>query len=468
MTDIHYLSLAEIGRRIRRREISSEHVTSHLLDRIDATSGAYAAFQQVTPDLALDQARVMDSELEQGRVRGPLHGVPIALKDLIPYRGAPTLAGSPAVEGWNSGESNDPEATVAIKLREAGAVFLGKLKLTEGAHQFHNPELGAPKNPWNPDYWPGASSSGSGVAVAAGLCFGALGTDTGGSIRLPSYMNGVVGLKPTYGRVSSGNVFPLAESLDTIGPMARSVEDVALLFQAIVGSDPLDSSSLDELLPDLAKALERGAAGLRIGIDEGYCAGAGEAVCARISEACSVLSDAGATITPVTMPDQSKVAAAWLVICGVECLAAHKETYPRLADRYGSSFRTVLDIASTFTEAAYQDAVQVREAYTAQLHDVLANLDCLMSPAFHGFHPLASDAEDLAKVAVSGLGEFTAPANFAGVPTLSLPCGYSDDGLPLGFQLLGRRLGEAELVRVGHAIEQGAGWPRRNPPPPAA
>ena len=247
-SDLHYSELVEIGRLVQKRELSSVAATQAQLDRIGQLDGQLKSYAYVMTTSALEQASAADQEIAAGKVRGPLHGVPIAVKDLCWTKDAPTAAGMKIYRDNRPTE----DATVVVKLKEAGAVILGKLQLTEGAYADHHPEVDPPRNPWDARLWPGASSSGSGVATAAGLCYGSLGSDTGGSIRFPSAANAVTGLKPTWGRVSRYGVFELAATLDHIGPMARSAVDCGAMLGAIAGADPNDPTAVLEPVPDIS------------------------------------------------------------------------------------------------------------------------------------------------------------------------------------------------------------------------
>jgi len=264
--ELHYLSLLDVAEALRSREISPLELTRAMLSRIEALEPRLHAYALVTADRALAQAARAETEIGRGEYRGPLHGVPIAVKDIFNTAGVTTAAGMPLHD--NHVPATD--ATVVRRLAEAGAVLLGKLQLTKGAFVTHHPSVIAPSNPWHADYYAGASSSGAGVATAAGLCFGSLGSDTGGSIRFPSAANGLTGLKPTWGRVSRHGVFALAESLDHVGPMARCAADAGALLQAIAGLDPLDATTLAAAVPDYLRGLDAGIHDLCVGIDVAY------------------------------------------------------------------------------------------------------------------------------------------------------------------------------------------------------
>ena len=307
--DLCYLDLVEAGRRIQARQLSSTEVTQAVLDRIARLDPRLKSYATLTPDLALAQARKADSEIASGALAGPLHGVPIAVKDLCRTKGIPTAAGMPIHKDYRP----DRDATVVTRLREAGAVLLGKLQLTEGAFGAHHPAIDPPVNPWSAEHWTGVSSSGSGVATASGLCYGSLGTDTGGSIRFPSTMNGVTGLKPTWGRVSRAGVFALAESMDHIGPMTRSAADAAAMLGALAGVDPDDPTASHEPVPDYLVGIGEGVREVRIGIDRVLNAAGSDADMVRATEeAARVLTQIGAKMRDVKFPSPDAVVRDWI------------------------------------------------------------------------------------------------------------------------------------------------------------
>jgi amidase len=336
---IHYLTLVDVARRIKSHDVSPVDLTERMLDRIATVDRGLKSYATVTRDEALAAARAAEQDIRAGRYRGPLHGVPVAVKDLCYTKGIRTMGGTAARKNFVP----DVDATVVTKLRDAGAVLLGKLNLSEGATAGYNPALDVPLNPWNPARWPGMSSSGSGVATAAGLCYAAIGTDTGGSIRFPASANGVVGLKPTYGLVSRSGVMAMAESLDHVGPMARSVADVAIMLDAIAGRDPGDPTSLDVPAPNAFKELQRGLQGVRIGIDRDYALkGIDSGQAAALETALQVLQGLGARLVDVRMPDLGGVFDTWWAICASEIVAAHAATYPSRASEYGPTCESSL------------------------------------------------------------------------------------------------------------------------------
>jgi amidase len=267
--DLHYLELTELAVRIKARDVSPVVVARAQLDRTAALDGTLASYALVNADSAMAQARAAEAEIATGRYRGPLHGVPIAVKDLFWTKGVPSAGGMAIHKGFRPAE----DATVVRRLRDAGAVLLGKLQMTEGAYSDYHPSITPPKNPWGAEYWPGISSSGPGVATAGGICFGALGSDAGGSIRWPSAANGVTGLKPTWGRVSRHGAFELAATLDHVGPTARSTADAAAILAAIAGGDLNDPTARLDTVPDYLAAAQQGVQGLRIGVDPAWNSG---------------------------------------------------------------------------------------------------------------------------------------------------------------------------------------------------
>ena len=300
-------------------------LTSAILERIEALDGYLKSFATVMADSALASARTAEQEIAAGNYRGGLHGVPIAVKDLCFTSGVATMGGARVLRDFVP----DFDGTVVQKLNAAGAVILGKLNLTEGAMAGYNPEFQIPVNPWGSDRWSGASSSGSGVATAAGLCYGSLGSDTGGSIRFPSAACGIVGIKPTWGRVSRYGVLALAESLDHVGPMTRSASDAGVMLQAIAGQDTNDPTSLTSPVPNMLEGVDQGVRGVRIGVDERYISdGVDSELAAAVLEGARLLESKGAVLAPVRMPDTEPFSRAWGVLCSAEAAAAHRETFP--------------------------------------------------------------------------------------------------------------------------------------------
>ncbi len=461
--EIWFETLLGTAEKVQAAEISSVALTNIMLERIEALEPRLRAYVTVTPELAKAQAVRADADIASGNIRSPLHGVPIAVKDLCNTKDIVTTAGMAIF----SNRTPATDSTVVQRLAEAGTVLLGKLKMTEGAYSAHHPDVEPPRNPWNEGHWAGVSSSGSGVATAAGLCFGSLGSDTGGSIRFPSASNGIVGLKPTWGRVSRAGVFPLADTLDHIGPMTRSVADAAAILGIIAGQDPDDPTASSEPVPDYLAEIGESIAGARVGFDETYCTKyVDEQVSAAILSALETLKSLGAEILPVTVPEVGQLEAGWAVTCGVEVAMAHAETYPAQADRYGDALKGIIDIGRAATAEQYATQEIRRREFKGGFDALFDEVDLVICPSMPGPAPAA---DPLGGRAVEGdepmrALRFTAPFDYAGNPTLSLPWGFAENGLPLSVQLVAPDFGEATLIRIGHALEQAAPWHTQHPP----
>jgi len=454
VTDLHWLTLSEVCRRMKSGELTSKAVTEHTLNRINATNDRYRAFVTVTADAAMASAERLDAARANGEPLGPLHGVPIALKDLLWTRGVKTTCGTKVLANWVP----DEDATVVTRLREAGAVIVGKVKLTEGAFSDHHPEVDPPRNVWDPAVWPGVSSSGSGVAVGAGLAYGAIGTDTGGSIRFPSASNGIVGIKPTYGRVSRHGAFPLAESLDHVGPMTRSVEDAARMLGVLAGHDRRDATSIESAAPGYGAAVGESVRGMRIGIDRAYAEkGVAADVVAALKQALATLTDLGAEVVEVELPAYGALVQGWGVTCGVETALAHTKYFPSRRTEYGPVLARLIDGGLAASATAYATLERARERFRSDLEALLRRVDAIAAPAMVFAPPRMSQMASLLAAGVADFITFTAPFNYSGQPTITLPSGFNRDGLPMAFQLIGRLLGEPTLIRAGHAYEQARG-----------
>jgi amidase len=461
--DLCLLDLVEIGRRVQARQLSSVEVTQAVLDRIARLDGRLKSYVTLTADLALAEAGRADAQIAGGAIRGPLHGVPIAVKDLCHTKGISTSAGMTIHKDYRP----EQDATVVTRLREAGAVLLGKLKLTEGAYAAHHPSIDPPINPWSAAHWTGVSSSGSGVATAAGLCYGSLGTDTLGSIRFPSTMNGITGLKPTWGRVSRAGVFPLAQSLDHVGPMTRSAADAAAMLGAITGPDPNDPTAVHEPVPDYLAGIAGGVRGLRVGIDRALiAAGADPDMVRATEEGAAVLTRIGALPRDVSFPSPDAVVRDSRSLCGVEAAVAHEATYPSRAADYGPVLAELLDIGRGLDGLAVTRILLRREVFRGQLNALFRDIDLLIMPVMNHAAPSLADlaAAGRPPAVVEARIRFTAPFDMSGHPTLTLPGGKTEDGLPVGFQIVGRHMEEALVLRAGHAFQRETDWHRRRPP----
>lgn len=455
--DVHYESLLGIGQRIQNREVSSEQVTAALLDRFAEYDGGLHSAQMVLADAAMAEAQAADAEIAAGTLRGPLHGVPVGIKDLLWTRGLPTTGGMELLSDFRPGE----DATVVERLRQAGAVIIAKLHMTEGAGLEHHPAFPRPVNPWSAAHWTGVSSSGSGVATAAGLCFGAIGSDTGGSIRMPSAANNLTGIKPTWGRVSRHGLIHLAESFDHLGPMARSTGDAAAMLQAIAGADPRDPTCLADPVPDYLAQMDEGVAGLTLGIDWTYAAsGAPAEIVASLEDALKQFERLGMTVRDVEFPWSVPQMAELIGLFGAEVALAHADYFPAQADRYGPWLRETLEQAQGIRGIDVAASHIARDRFKGRVRDMFAEVDFLLTPGMGRLLPTWDEMETEFDMEVV---RFTSPFNISGVPTISLPGGFTTDGLPIGIQLAGPWLAEPELIRAGAAFQRETDYHARHP-----
>lgn len=461
------LSIAETGERIRRRTLSPVELTRAYLDTIQARNADGRYYLTVLHDAALAAARIAEQEIGSGKYRGALHGIPVALKDLVMTRGIRTTCGSRILKDWIP----EADATVAARLAAAGAVLLGKLNMHEFAYgpTGVNPHYGTPANPWGANRMPGGSSSGSGAAVAAGLCAGALGTDTGGSIRIPASLCGIVGLKPTYGRVSRAGVVPLAWSLDHIGPMTRTVTDAALMLQALAGRDPTDPSTAALPVPDYRRDLERDPRGLRVGVVRDlFFERLDSEVRTAVKAAAQALADLGVHVEEVRLPRIHHAGPATFAIITAESMAYHEPYLKTRPSEYGADVRARLLTGQFVLATQYLKAQRARQVLRAEVDGVLRHVDALLIPTT----PIPAPRVDEREVAVDGvtddvrgwLTRCTRPINLTGHPALSVPCGLTTSGLPIGLQLVGRSFDEATLLRLGRAYEAVSPFRDRWPP----
>ncbi|MXN17851.1 Asp-tRNA(Asn)/Glu-tRNA(Gln) amidotransferase GatCAB subunit A [Pseudooceanicola sp. GBMRC 2024] len=457
---MHYSSITALSADIAARRISPVEVTEHMLARIDALEPTLNAYVSVTAERALAQARTAEAEIAAGKHRGPLHGVPLSYKDILFSDFARTTAGTRIHKDFVPGYT----ATCIARLEAAGAVTLGKVKTTEQAYATHHPDVTPPANPWSAGHWSGSSSSGSGVSVAAGLAFASLGSDTGGSIRFPSAVNGVTGLKPTWGRVSRHGAFELAASLDHIGPLARSAGDAGIVLQAMAGADVNDPTALLAPVPDYAAQIGASVAGLRIGIDRAYIAeGVDPANVAAIEEAARVLQSLGAVLVDVTVEGWKQAAIDWLPLCAPETAAAHDATFPARRSDYGENLAALIDMAESYTTRDVARAHQTRLTFSAQLAAMFHQVDLLLIPATIWRVPDLAHWADYAEGDNSEFIRFTGPFDMSGSPTLTMPGGFDQNGLPLAVQLVAPHLQEGRLVRAGSAFQQVTDWHLHHP-----
>jgi aspartyl-tRNA(Asn)/glutamyl-tRNA(Gln) amidotransferase subunit A len=468
MTDVVFAPVVDLARMIAGKEVSPVEVTRAHLERVGALDRTLRAYITVCGDAALEAARAAETALAAGRPLGPLHGVPMALKDLYDTAGVTTTGGSRILRD----RVPDADATVVRRLREAGAILIGKLNMVEFAYgpEGYNPHYGHARNPWDRDAEraAGGSSSGSGVAVAAGLSPFSLGSDTGGSIRIPASLCGITGLKPTYGRVSRAGVLPLAWSMDHVGPMTRSVADAALILRVIAGYDPADPSTSVLPVPDYLAALSGDVRGLRVGLLRSFfLEAATPEVRAAVEAAAAALTKAGAVVDEVALPTVAHVAAGALAVVGSEALAYHAPWLRTRAGEYDPEVRRRLQLGAFITGAQYVRGQQVRALVRDDVDAALAKRDVLLAPATPIPAPRVDERQttlgDGPSDVRSALIRLTRPFNFSGHPACAVPCGFTGGGLPIGLQIVGRPFDEATVLRVADAYQRLTDWHTRRP-----
>jgi aspartyl-tRNA(Asn)/glutamyl-tRNA(Gln) amidotransferase subunit A len=462
-TDLDITQLAPL---IRGREVSSLDVTRAYLKRIERLNPRLNAYISVTAELAEAQARAADHEIGAGVYRGPLHGVPVGIKDLFDVEGVPTTFGSKILE--DSVARGD--AAVVARLKHAGAVVLGKHNLHEFAFGItsENPHFGAVRNPWNLARIPGGSSGGTASAVAAGLCAAGIGSDTGASIRAPASFCGVVGLKPTYGRVSRRGALPLAWSLDHAGPLARSVADCALMLQAIAGYDADDPGSADTPVPTFAEALDAGVNGLRVGLPREYFFDVVEPDVDRlVRDALRVLEDLGARVEEVSVPHAAHAQVAGNLIMSTEAAAWHARWLRERPQDYGADVLARIRGGQLVRAVDYLASQQLRTLLQDDFRRAFERVDVLVAPTVPLVAPPIGHTQTPygpLNVAPRGIANrATVPCNLTGMPAISVPCGFSD-GLPVGLQIMGAAFDEARVLRVAAAYESATPWRASRPP----
>lgn len=448
---------------IEKREVSPVDIVTAMLARIERLNPDLRAFTTIAADGALRAARAAEAEITAGTYRGPLHGIPYAVKDLIYTKGLRTTCSSKILADWIPAEN----ATVIDRLDAAGAILMGKLVMTEFAGIGYHPDVRPPINPWNANHWTGQSSSGSGVA-AAGMGIATLGSDTGGSLRYPASACGVVGLRPTRGRVSRHGTFPLAETLDAIGPIARHARDAAHVFAAIAGEDPKDPTTLRLPPPGPGDLTGPAAKGLTIGIAEDFLGvGTDPEVSAAVRAAAAVLEDLGASLEALALPAVAPALDAWGTVFVAECLAAHEAFFPARAADYSAALRLFLEQGQGVTGVAYVKTHEVRFGLRRALDYIFDRIDVILLPTMGCLPPSLDEfpADGIIPAEAAGaLLRFTAPFALTGHPCISIPCGFSAGGLPIGFQIVGRSAAEPLLLRIAAEYQDATSWHLRLPP----
>lgn len=464
-TDLHWLSISDLSEQLESRDVGSAEVTAAILRRIEETEPSVRAFAGVMHESALRDAERADRELAAGERRSALHGVPVGVKDLLFTAGFPTAAGSRVMEGFVP----DSDAAVVTRLREAGAVIIGKTVTHEFAYGQNIPPT---RNPWDLRCYPGGSSAGSGVSVAVGSAFGAIGTDTGGSIRAPAAVNGVVGLKPTHGRVSRIGVVPMSPTLDTVGPLTRTVRDCAIMLGAIAGGDGTDLTLVDEPVPDYIRELRRELTGTRIGVERTYFfyEAVSDDVARAVDDALRQLEKLGATIVEVGEIEHLDLSgAAGMSVLVADTSEWHRSLLRTRGGLYVRETRAMLELGELLFATAYARAQRVRRLIQQGVRHVFETyeLDMLAAPTL----PVTTMPVEELSVDLTGSGESALSsfihhcfvANLIGIPSLSVPVGFDQAGHPIGMQLFGRPFGEAALFAVGDAYQQVTAWHERHP-----
>jgi aspartyl-tRNA(Asn)/glutamyl-tRNA(Gln) amidotransferase subunit A len=469
MDDRTGLALSEASQLVRTKEVSPVELTRECLSRIERLNPKLNAFITVTADSAVAEARQAEAEVQHGRWRGPLHGIPIALKDLVDMAGVRTTAGS----GVFKDRVPTEDAEIVRRLKAAGAVFVGKLNLQECAYGGSSAigHFGPVHNPWNLDYSPGGSSGGSAAAVAARLCFAAIGTDTGGSIRQPSAYCGVVGLKPTYGRVSTSGVIPLSWSLDHIGAITRTAMDAALMLEIIAGYDPRDITSIDAPVPDYVAAVADSTSSLRLGIPRAYFYDElHPEIQVAMKTALLVLQTITASEHDVAAPLTDATYSSWMdsygAIFTAEAYAYHKDYIARNPELYQAPTLKRLRAGAEVTTGTYIQSRRWLDQVRRSIVHAFDSVDLLITPTARVPPFTIADLQadpDTVRAKELAMLHNTRPWNFAGLPTISVPCGFTRTGLPIGMQITGPPGGEATGLRLAYAYEQATEWHKRKP-----
>jgi aspartyl-tRNA(Asn)/glutamyl-tRNA(Gln) amidotransferase subunit A len=462
------LSLTEVAQAIAQKRFSSREVTQSCLDRIAQWQPRLNAFMAIETDEALAAADAADAALSKGNARGALHGVPLAHKDMYYDAGKIVTCGSKIRRDFVATST----ATALQRLKDAGTIRLGSLQMVEFAYgpTGHNTHYGAVHNPWGLDHITGGSSSGSGSAVAARLTFAALGSDTGGSIRMPAHFCGVTGLKTTYGRISRAGAMPLSQSLDTVGPLARTAEDCALLLGLMAGADPHDPTAAAEPVPDYVAATRESIKGLTIGVPSAFYVDDLDPDVERIlDETISVLRREGANIVQVELPDQRQLTAAAQLVVAVEAAAFHKRWLIERPQDYGPQVLMRLQNGLAIPGVLYLEAMRWRGPALAAYLAAVAGTDAVIVPGAPVPAPTLAESDvgngPDADAVIQRLTRFTRPANYLGLPSLAIPSGFTKTGLPVGMQLIGRSFDEAMLLRIGAAFQRATDFHERVPEP---
>ena len=466
--ELPFLTATQLSKLIESKEVSPVEATEAYLDRIQEVDPKLNSYITITGEQALEAARQAEQEIATGMYRGPLHGVPVAVKDQFNTAGILTTGGSTILK------DNVPteDATVITKLKQAGAVLLGKLNMSEFAMaEIYNHPYGTPRNPWDLERNPGTSSSGSGAATAASLCATSLGEDTGGSIRGPANFSGLVGLRPSHGRVSRYGVLGGSWSMDTVGPISKSVEDAAITIQAIAGHDPKDRYSWDVPVPDYRTALTGDIKGIKLGVIQERMDSPNLDPEFRdtVAKAISVLGELGASLEDVSIPLAPNAGALTMSILSVEWSNLHRPLFEPNIDELDHNNKIRFLTGSVIPAQYYYKAQKIRAVLRKQILDALEKVDVLVLPTGPVTAPPVESvpgvqSKEHALTGLAGRISFTGPFNLAGTPAISVPCGFSSAGMPMGLQIVGRPFAEETVLKIAHAYEQNTDWHNRRAP----
>ncbi|MBI3744275.1 MAG: hypothetical protein HY261_08340 [Chloroflexi bacterium] len=458
-TELCYLTLADAARLVRARKVSPVELTCAVLARIEATQSKTNAFIAVMGDEALGQAKKAERAIARGNYLGSLHGIPVSVKDIYDMSGYLTTCGSRVLHD----NMAKRDATAVTRLKQAGAVIVGKNNMTEFAVELPSPVYGSARNPWDTERSPGLSSSGSGAAVTAGASFASLGTDTGGSIRLPAAFCGCAGIKPTYGRVSRHGVFPLSWSLDHAGPLARTVRDCAIVLETIAGLDDHDATSSERAVPNYQRALKRDLRGVKVGLPkEHFFDLIDTEIGPVVQKAIAVLRELGAKVREVSIPGAAKTGQAVGGIIRVEQAAAHEKWLRTRGDLYGGTLGDRLRAAALVPAVAYLEAQRLRQVITDDFNAAVREVDVLVTPSTPILPYKITEQPKGGAGEGTAIARFTMPYDLTGMPAISIPCGFAK-GLPVGLQIAGRAFDESTVFRVAHAYEQATEWRKKRP-----
>ena len=463
---INFMTISELSENIREKKLSPIEIVQELLKTIKKLNPANKSFLYIAEEESIKEAHSIEKEISSGNYKGPLHGIPIGLKDLYETDNMPTTSGSVIFKDYQSNKN----ATSVQKLIDAGSIIIGKLNMHPFAFGAFgtNSDFGTPPNPWNTSHIPGGSSSGSGVAVASGMIPGATGSDTGGSIRIPSAVCGIVGIKPTYGRISRYGLTPLSWSLDTAGPMTRSVKDCAYMLEVMSGFDINDDSSSTKGVPQFSKAFDEETRKFTIGIPKNqYFTNIHSEVETKVNEAIETLKKLGFTVVEVDIPTPEEAGKIQTNIINPEAVAFHQDRLRNDIDRIAPDVRARLESGIFIPAVNYIQAQRLRRQFIGRMVDCMSTVDALITPT----EPICSPEIGQTTTTINNeevtiqslLTKFTSPFNLSGLPAISVPCGFDTKGLPIGLQIVGKHFDEMTILQIAHIFESNTDWNTMKP-----